>query len=858
MVFIITKPFLVLLLLLLFLSCYTSSALFTPPDNYLISCGSSQNITYQGRTFVPDSLHPSLVLKTGNSSVATTSSSNASISIYQTARVFSGLASYRFKITSLGRHWIRLHFSPINWNLNSASITVVTDDFVLLNNFSFKSHNGSYIFKEYAVNVTSDLLTLTFIPWNGSVVFVNAIEVVSVPDSLIPDQALALNPSSPFSGLSHLAFETVYRLNMGGPLLTSENDTLGRQWENDAKYLHVNSSVLVVTANPSSIKYSASVTQETAPNMVYATADTMGEEANVASPSFNVTWVLPVEPEFRYFVRVHFCDVVSQALNTLVFNLYVNDDLALGSLDLSTLTNGLNVPYFKDFISNASVESPRVLTVSVGPDSQADITNATMNGLEVLKICNEAKSLSGLSSVKSLLPGGSDSKKTEVIIGSAVGAFAAVLLIAVCCYCCLAASRKKRLTSPQEGGNGNGNGNGHPWLPLPLYGLSQTLTKSTASHKSNTASCISLASTHLGRVFMFQEIMDATNKFDESSLLGVGGFGRVYKGTLEDGTKVAVKRGNPRSEQGMAEFRTEIEMLSKLRHRHLVSLIGYCDERSEMILVYEYMANGPLRSHLYGAELPPLSWKQRLEICIGAARGLHYLHTGASQSIIHRDVKTTNILLDENLVAKVADFGLSKTGPSLDQTHVSTAVKGSFGYLDPEYFRRQQLTEKSDVYSFGVVLMEVLCCRPALNPVLPREQVNIAEWAMAWQKKGLLDQIMDSYLTGKVNPASLKKFGETAEKCLAEYGVDRPSMGDVLWNLEYALQLEETSSALMEADDNSTNHIPGIPMAPMEPFDNSMSMMERGGGNSGTGTDDDAEDATTSAVFSQLVHPRGR
>ncbi|XP_010443015.1 PREDICTED: receptor-like protein kinase THESEUS 1 [Camelina sativa] len=849
-----------LLLLLLFLSCYTtsSSALFNPPDNYLISCGSSQNITFQNRIFVPDSLHSSLVLKIGNSSVATSAASNSSSSIYQTARVFSGLASYRFKITSLGRHWIRLHFSPIKnstWNLRSASITVVTDDFVLLNDFSFKNFNGSYLFKEYTVNVTSEFLTLSFIPSNDSVVFVNAIEVVSVPDSLIPDQALALNPSTPFSGLSQLAFETVYRLNMGGPLLTSQNDTLGRQWDNDAEYLHVNSSVLVVTANPSSIKYSASVTQETAPNMVYATADTMGE-ANVASPSFNVTWVLPVDPDFRYFVRVHFCDVVSQALNTLVFNLYVNDDLALGSLDLSTLTNGLKVPYFKDFISSGSVESPNVLTVSVGPDSQADITNATMNGLEVLKISNEAKSLSGVSSVKSLVPGGSDKgKKKAVIIGSAVGSFFVVLLIAVCCYCCLVASRKKRSTSPQEAGNG------HPWLPLPLYGLSQTLTKSTASHKSATASCISLASTHLGRCFMFQEIMDATNKFDESSLLGVGGFGRVYKGTLEDGTKVAVKRGNPRSEQGMAEFRTEIEMLSKLRHRHLVSLIGYCDERSEMILVYEYMANGPLRSHLYGADLAPLSWKQRLEICIGAARGLHYLHTGASQSIIHRDVKTTNILLDENLVAKVADFGLSKTGPSLDQTHVSTAVKGSFGYLDPEYFRRQQLTEKSDVYSFGVVLMEVLCCRPALNPVLPREQVNIAEWAMAWQKKGLLDQIMDSNLTGKVNPASLKKFGETAEKCLAEYGVDRPSMGDVLWNLEYALQLEETSSALMEPDDNSTNHIPGIPMAPMEPFDNSMSIIDRGGGggvNSGTGTDDDAEDATTSAVFSQLVHPRGR
>ncbi|XP_047181177.1 receptor-like protein kinase THESEUS 1 [Vigna umbellata] len=820
-----------------------SSATFTPSDNYLITCGSSQSITFQDRTFVPDSQHSSPELKTSNSVVAS-SNSSVPFPIYQSARIFTEKASYRFKVDE-GRHWLRLYFSPLTnsaHNLTEAVITVVTDDFVLLCNFSFRNYNGSYMFREYAINVTSDTLTVTFIPSNGSAVaFVNAIEVVSMPNDLFVDQALALNPTAPFNGLSELAFETVYRLNMGGPLLTPRNDTLGRTWENDQKYLHVNSSVTNVSVNPSSIKYHPGVTPETAPNWIYATSEAMGD-ANVANSNFNITWVFTVDPNFSYFIRVHFCDIFSKSLNTLVFNLFINTDIALGSLDLSSITNDLSVPYYKDFVSNASADS-NILTVSVGPDTMADITNATMNGLEVIKISNSFKSLDGLSSVESLLPSSSSSKsKTGIIVGSSIGVVAAIALLGLC-YCCMVRYKSK---STEQG---------HSWLPLPLYGNSQTMTKmSTTSQKSATASCISLASSNLGRIFTVQEILDATNKFDEKLLLGVGGFGRVYKGTLEDGTSVAVKRGNPRSEQGLAEFRTEIEMLSKLRHRHLVSLIGYCDERSEMVLVYEYMANGPLRSHLYGTDLPPLSWKQRLEICIGAARGLHYLHTGASLSIIHRDVKTTNILLDDNFVAKVADFGLSKTGPALDQTHVSTAVKGSFGYLDPEYFRRQQLTEKSDVYSFGVVLMEVLCTRPALNPVLPREQVNIAEWAMTWQKKGMLDQIMDQNLVGKVNPASLKKFGETAEKCLAEYGVDRPSMGDVLWNLEYALQLQETSSALMEPEDNSTNHITGIQLTRLEPFDNSVNMID--GGNSFT--DDDAEDAATSAVFSQLVNPRGR
>ncbi|KAM7278140.1 hypothetical protein ACFE04_005274 [Oxalis oulophora] len=761
-------PLVILALFILNGCCGSSWAAFTPVDNYLIACGASKNVTFQGRTFVPDSHQSSPSLKSGNSVVLNANSSNFIPPIYQSARVFSGVASYKFNIQQQGRHWIRLYFYPVPNsanNLNSAPITVLTDKFVLLHNFTFNNYNGSYMFKEYAVNVTSSDLTLTFIPLNNSVVFVNGIEVVSIPDSVFPDIAFTLNPLSTITGLSELAYETVYRLNMGGPLITAQNDTLGRIWVNDEKYLHLNSSALEVSVPPATIDYKSAITPEVAPNWVYATAETMGEYANVPDVNFNVTWVFKVDPNFRYFVRAHFCDIMSNALNTLVFNVYVNDDIAIVSLDLSSLTGGLNVPYYRDFVTNASVDSNDTLTVSIGPDSMADITNATLNGLEVMKISNDAKSLDGLSSVMSIFPRSSSNRnKMGIMIGLVIGILAMLALFGFC-YCCVIANKSK--SPPQR----------HSWLPLPLYGNSQTMTKmSTTSQKSGTTSCISLVSSNLGRLFSFQEIMDATNKFDETLLLGVGGF-----------------------------------------------------------------------------DLPSLSWNQRLEICIGAARGLHYLHTGAAQSIIHRDVKTTNILLDENYVAKVADFGLSKAGPAIDQTHVSTAVKGSFGYLDPEYFRRQQLTEKSDVYSFGVVLMEVLCTRPALNPVLPREQVNIAEWAMTWQKKGMLDHIMDPNLSGKVNIASLKKFGETAEKCLAEHGVERPSMGDVLWNLEYALQLEETSSALnlMEPDDNSTNHIQGIPLTP---FENSVNMIDVGH----SGTDDDGEDAATSAVFSQLVNPRGR
>lgn len=675
---------------------------------------------------------------------------------------------------------------------------------------------------------------ITFTPSGNSSAFINALEVVSVPDSLITDDATLVNPSTSFKGLLTQALETAARVNMGGPAVTPFNDTLSRSWVSDQGFL-VQKNLATNASNTAAVNYPpGGATVDSAPRTVYGTCTEMNSQSNPSS-NFNVTWEFAVDPGFQYFLRFHFCDIVSKVANQLYFNVYVDSWNVAQDLDLSTLTSGsLATAYYMDFVTPTNDDGK--LSISIGPSTLTNVyPNAILNGLEIMKMNNSVGSLDGAASL------GSSSPKTKkslwMVVGLSIGLFVLVVFLGILFFVC----RRRKVGS---------SGHSKTWVPFSTNGgISLTM-----GSKYSNGTTISTGS-DLGYRFPFAAIQEATDNFEESWVIGIGGFGKVYKGVLNDGTKVAVKRGNPKSHQGLAEFRTEIEMLSQFRHRHLVSLIGYCDEKNEMILIYEYMENGTLKSHLYGSGQPSLSWKQRLEICIGSARGLHYLHTGYSKAVIHRDVKSANILLDENLMAKVADFGLSKTGPEIDQTHVSTAVKGSFGYLDPEYFRRQQLTDKSDVYSFGVVLFEVLCARPVIDPSLPREMVNLAEWAMKWQTKGQLEQIIDANLQGKIKPESLRKFGETAEKCLAEYGVDRPTMGDVLWNLEYALQLQE-AVLQNDSDENSTNVIGEL--SPLVNDFNQGDDSTVSGAQFEMSSGDDLSGVSMSRVFSQLVKSEGR
>ncbi|CAI9296323.1 unnamed protein product [Lactuca saligna] len=311
----------------------------------------------------------------------------------------------------------------------------------------------------------------------------------------------------------------------------------------------------------------------------------------------------------------------------------------------------------------------------------------------------------------------------------------------------------------------------------------KTCTDVTEKGKSFSSQRYNVASR-----FTFRELCVATQNFKDSNLIGEGGFGCVYKGRLESGKIVAVKQLNLNGLQGHQEFIVEVLMLSLLRHSNLVTLIGYCTDGDQRLLVYEYMPLGSLENHLFDLEpnQEPLDWHTRLKIAVGAARGLEYLHCKANPPVIYRDLKSSNILLDNDFNSKLSDFGLAKLGPVGDNTHVSTRVMGTYGYCAPDYAMSGKLTIKSDIYSFGVVLLELITGRKAIDMNKKPSEQNLVAWSLPFLKdRKKFIQLVDPLLEGRFSVRSVHNVVAVTAMCLQEQANFRPFIGDIVVALEY-------------------------------------------------------------------------
>ncbi|KAI9079234.1 hypothetical protein K1719_038839 [Acacia pycnantha] len=299
----------------------------------------------------------------------------------------------------------------------------------------------------------------------------------------------------------------------------------------------------------------------------------------------------------------------------------------------------------------------------------------------------------------------------------------------------------------------------------------------------------------------YDEVCSITNNFEK--VVGKGAFGTVYHGILGN-TQVAVKMLSP-SVPGYLQFLAEAK-LAKVHHKHLNALIGYCEDGTNVALIYEYMANGDLAKHLSEKNVNILNWKQRLQIAVDAAEGLEYMHTGCKPPIVHRDVKSKNILLNEHFRGKIADFGLSKIFPDEDDTHMYTRIAGTPGYLDPAYYKSNKLNEKSDVYSFGIVLLEIITGQPAISKT--EENTHIVQWVNVMLAGSKIDDILDSRLRGNFDTDSATKALDIAMACVEPSSLSRPTMSQVVMQLRQCLAME-TAREIHSQNDFSFGGISG-------------------------------------------------
>ncbi|XP_057861604.2 probable LRR receptor-like serine/threonine-protein kinase At4g29180 [Cryptomeria japonica] len=492
---------------------------------------------------------------------------------------------------------------------------------------------------------------------------------------------------------------------------------------------------------------------------------------------------------------------------------YTGDAVALASLKQRfPINNWISDPCFglpwEGILCNNSISSVRVSEINLsGRNLTGSLPTALAQMTELINILIDNNNFSGviaqrfLNQISITYKGNpylsilsqnstqSNSKKSNVGVISGIISGGIIIIIVILAVSIVVYRRKfRRKDIANRDSKGNASGSKSVYLQDPDYSM------------------VLVPNPSKSRAFTLEEMMIATKEF--SCKIGQGGFGSVFWGKLEDEKQIAVKVLSSFSNQGASEFLNEIDLLSRVHHKNLVSLLGYCNESRALMLVYEYMLGGSLKDHLYGTsaeQYPNLDWKNRLNIALDAARGLEYLHVSCTPKIIHRDIKTANILLDDKLNGKLADFGLSRVTIDGEASHVTTTVKGTVGYLDPEYFKTYMLTDKTDIYSFGVILLEIICGRAPVDAKVSSDEINLVRWVtpvleMAEYPERIVE-IVDKRLVDDYSLKSIAHVAKLAIRCVGDKPSSRPSASEVLVEMKMAVQYHASSVDLSEEID---------------------------------------------------------
>ncbi|KAG6634347.1 hypothetical protein CIPAW_12G112200 [Carya illinoinensis] len=457
----------------------------------------------------------------------------------------------------------------------------------------------------------------------------------------------------------------------------------------------------------------------------------------------------------NYTVKLHFAEIVFtddetySSLGRRIFDVYIQEKRVLKDFDIVKAAGGVRKPYIQSFNAVVVTNSTLQIRFYWAGKGTTDIPSKGDYGPLISAISVE-----------------SDNEPSSISIGAVVGilvagAFVIILFVVAILWWKGCLGQRSSATD-------------HDLRGLDL--------------KTGT--------------FTLRQIKTATNNFDEANKIGEGGFGSVYKGLLSDGTMMAVKQLSSKSKQGNREFLNEIGMISALQHPHLVKLYGCCVEGNQLLLVYEYMENNSLARALLGPEeyQIQLDWPTRHRICVGIARGLAYLHEESRLKIVHRDIKATNVLLDKNLNPKISDFGLAKLDEE-DNTHISTRIAGTYGYMAPEYALRGYLTDKADVYSFGIVALEIVSGKSNTSHRPKGESLQLLDWALVLKEKGNLLDLLDPRLGSNYRKEEVMRVINVALLCTNVSAAVRPTMSSVVSMLEGGAVIPELGPNLSIIDD---------------------------------------------------------